>query len=158
MSGLLGRLSFIGKRPINFRKAEVALNISSYKSDSDSVKFGKLPFIQRVRVSGKLGEYDVKLVDGLTCNVTEGLSSDESKLILGIDREKYGNFNKYQRAFLKSMHGTTNSLLMNYVEGISEVIIICSYGLFLISTNTLKQYFILLYCIIVYSFLLLMCA
>lgn len=121
MSAISYRLSFIGKRPINFFKSDVKIDIIPCKFDSNSVKFGKLPFYSTIKVSGKLGSYDVNLVDGLTCQITEGLSPSESKLNISIDNAKYESFNKYQRAFLKSMHGTTNSILMRYIEGVAEV-------------------------------------
>jgi hypothetical protein len=121
MSSISNRLSFIGKRPINFLKSDVHVNIIPRKFDVNTVKFGKLPFSSTIKVSGKLGSYDVELVDGLTCQIAEGLSSSESKLNIAIDMAKYESFNKYQRAFLKSMHGTTNSILMRYIEGVAEV-------------------------------------
>ena len=122
MSAIPHRLSFIGKRPINFFKSDVAVNILPKIIEGGPIKFGKLPFKNIVRVSGKLGNYDINIVDGLNCKVDEGLSTLESKLTINIDLEKYQGFNKYQRAFLKSMHGTTNSILMRYIEGISEVL------------------------------------
>lgn len=122
MSVLLNRLSFIGKRPINYLKSDVAINIIPQNININSVKFGKLPFCSTINVSGKLGSYDVNLVEGLTCSITEGLSSAESKMIIDIDRSKFAKFNKYQRAFLKSMHGTTNSKLTRFIEGVAEVI------------------------------------
>ena len=121
MSPLTNRISFIGKRPINFFKSEVRVDIIPRKFDFNSIKFGKLPFSNTIKVSGKFGSYDVNLVDGLSCQISEGLSPSESKLIITIDSTKYESFNKYQRAFLKSMHGTTNSILMRYVEGVAEV-------------------------------------
>lgn len=121
MSALLNRLSFIGKRPINYLKSDVTINILPQTIDINSVRFGKLPFCSTINVSGKLGSYDVNLVEGLTCNITEGPSSTESKLTIDIDPSKYANFNKYQRAFLKSMHGTTNSILTRFIEGVAEV-------------------------------------
>lgn len=121
MSSLSNRLSFIGKRPINFLKSDVNVNIISRKFDVNAIKFGKLPFSSTITVSGKLGSYQVDLVDGLTCQIAEGLSQSESKLNIAIDIAKYEGFNKYQRAFLKSMHGTTNSILMRYIEGVAEV-------------------------------------
>lgn len=121
MSGLLNRLSFIGKRPINYLKSDVAISILPQNIDVNSVKFGKLPFCSKISVSGKFGSYDVNLVDGLSCNITEGLASTESKMNIDIDPSKYAQFNKYQRAFLKSMHGTTNSILMRFIEGVAEV-------------------------------------
>lgn len=120
MSALIQRVSFIGKRPINFYKSEVAISIIP-RENTNLVKFGKIPFKNTIRVSGKLGSFDVDLVDGLNCQISEGLSPEESKLTIDIDSEKYQNFNKYQRAFLKGMHGTTNSILMKYVEGVAEV-------------------------------------
>jgi hypothetical protein len=125
MSALLNRLSFIGKRPINFLKSDVAINILPQTIDVNSVKFGKLPFSSTITVSGKFGSYDVSLVDGLTCTIKEGLSPTESKMIIDIDPSKYSLFNKYQRAFLKSMHGTTNSILMRFIEGVAEVKSLC---------------------------------
>ena len=121
MSAITNRLSFIGKRPINFFKSDVKIDIIPFTVDINSVKFGKLPFYSTIKVSGKLGSYDVNLVDGLTCQIAEGLSPSESKLNISIEMAKYESFNKYQRAFLKSMHGTTNSILMRYVEGVAEV-------------------------------------
>lgn len=121
MPSIPNRLSFIGKRPINFLKSDVNVNIIPRKFDVNIVKFGKLPFSRTIKVSGKLGSYDVELVDGLTCQIAEGLSPSESKLNIAIDMAKYESFNKYQRAFLKSMHGTTNSILMRYIEGVAEV-------------------------------------
>lgn len=121
MSALPNRLSFIGKRPINFFKSDVSVNILSKKFENGLIKFGKLPFKNIVRVSGKLGNYDINIVDGLNCNIDNGLSSSESKLTIDIDAEKYQGFNKYQRSFLRSMYGTTNSILMRYIEGVSEV-------------------------------------
>lgn len=122
MSAALGRVSFIGRRAINFRKDQVSLKISDYVyTGRNIVKFGKLPFKQIVTVSGPLGSFDVNLIDGLRCKIEEGLSPEESQLKIEIDTEKFESFNKYQRAFLKSMHGTTNSILMNFVEGVSEV-------------------------------------
>lgn len=122
MSATLGRLSFIGRRPINFRKDQVTLKISDYLSaERNVIKFGKLPFKQTVTVSGQLGSFNVNLIDGLRCRIEEGLSPEESQLKVEIDTEKFESFNKYQRTFLKSMHGTTNSILMSFVEGVSEV-------------------------------------
>ncbi len=118
----LGRLSFIGRRPINFRKDQVSLKIDDYLStERNYVKFGKLPFEQTVTVSGPLGSFNVNLISGLRCKIEEGLSSEESQLKVEIDADKFESFNKYQKAFLKSMHGTTNSNLMSFVEGVSEV-------------------------------------
>ena len=125
MSAITNRLSFIGRRPINFFKSDVKIDIISRSSDINSVKFGKLPFCSIIKISGKLGSYDVNLVDGLTCHIAEGLSPSETKLNIAIDMAKYEHFNKYQRAFLKSMHGTTNSILMRYIEGVAEVILTC---------------------------------
>lgn len=122
MSALPNRLSFIGKRPINFLKSDVSVNILPKVAENGMVKFGKLPFKNTIRVSGRLGNYDINIVDGLKCKIDEGLSPTESKLTIDIDAEKYQGFNKYQRAFLKSMYGTTNSILMRYIEGVSEVI------------------------------------
>lgn len=99
----------------------MAINILPQALDKNPVKFGKLPFCSTITVSGKFGSYDVNLVDGLTCNIAEGLSSTESKMKIDIDPSKYAQFNKYQRAFLKSMHGTTNSILMRFIEGVAEV-------------------------------------
>ena len=130
MSAITNRLSFIGKRPINFFKSDVKIDIIPFTLDNNSVKFGKLPFYSKVKVSGKLGSYDVNLVDGLTCQIAEGLSPSESKLNISIEMAKYESFNKYQRAFLKSMHGTTNSILMRYVEGVAEVKYIRKYIIF----------------------------
>lgn len=121
MSAILNRLSFIGKRPINYSKSDVTVSILSNTINRNLVKFGKLPFSSTITVSGKFGSYDVKLVDGLSCHITEGISSSESKINLDIDSNKYAQFNKYQRAFLKSMHGTTNSILMRFIEGVAEV-------------------------------------
>lgn len=121
MSALIQRLSFIGKRPINFYKSEVAITIIPRENNNNLVKFGKLPFKNTVRVSGKLGNFDIHLVEGLNCHISEGLSPTESKLTIDIDAEKYNNFSKYQRAFIKDMYGTTNSILMRFVEGVSEV-------------------------------------
>lgn len=115
------RLSFIGNRIINFNKSDVNVSIIPRAFEWNFVKFGQLPFSKTIQVSGKLGQFDISLVDGLTCQITEGLSSLESKIILYLDNEKYQNINKYQRAFLKSMHGTTNSILMRYIEGVAEV-------------------------------------
>ena len=130
MSAITNRLSFIGKRPINFFKSDVKIDIIPFTVDINSVKFGKLPFYSTIKVSGKLGSYDVNLVDGLTCQIAEGLSPSESKLNISIEMAKYESFNKYQRAFLKSMHGTTNSILMRYVEGVAEVKYIRKYIIF----------------------------
>jgi ribosomal protein L6P/L9E len=116
------RLSYIGKRPINFRNAEVAMSVSQISNaESERVKFGLLPFTRVVTVQGKLGSFDVRLVDGLNCELSEGMTHDESKISLNIDSLKYHAMNKYERKFLKSMHGTTNSILSRYVEGVSEV-------------------------------------
>ena len=121
MSTFCNRLSFIGKRPINFNKLDVAVNIVPQICERNYLKFGQLPFSRVIQISGKLGQYNVSLVDGLNCQISEGLSPSESKIILDIDKEKYQSINKYQRAFLKSMHGTTNSILMRYIEGVAEV-------------------------------------
>lgn len=121
MSTFCNRLSFIGKRPINFNKLDVAVNIVPQIFERNSVKFGQLPFSRAIQVSGKLGQYNVSLVDGLNCQISEGLSPSELKIFLDIDKEKYQSINKYQRAFLKSMYGTTNSILMRYIEGVAEV-------------------------------------
>lgn len=121
MSTFCNRLSFIGKRPINFNKLDVAVNIVPQIFERNSVKFGQLPFSRAIQVSGKLGQYNVSLVDGLNCQISEGLSPSELKIFLDIDKEKYQSMNKYQRAFLKSMYGTTNSILMRYIEGVAEV-------------------------------------
>jgi hypothetical protein len=124
MSTITNRLSFIGKRPINFFKCDVKIDIFPLSFDTKYVKFGKLPFYSAIKVSGRFGSYDINLVDGLICQIAEGLSPSESKLNISIDKAKYESFNKYQRAFLKSMHGTTNSVLMRYIEGVAEVIYI----------------------------------
>ena len=121
MSALIQRLSYIGKRPINFYKSEVSITVISRGNQNKTLNFGKLPFTNTVKGSGKLGSFDVGLVDGLYCRFSDGLSPEESKLFVEIDAHKYTNFNKYQRAFLKGMHGTTNSILMKYVEGVAEV-------------------------------------
>lgn len=121
MSALPNRLSFIGKRPINFLKSDVSVEILCKNVENCLVKFGKLPFRNIVRVTGKLGNYDINIVDGLNCNIGNGLSPSESQLTINIDAEKYQEFNKYQRSFLRSMYGTTNSILMRYIEGVSEV-------------------------------------
>lgn len=121
MSALLQRLSFIGKRPVNYYKSEISVAIKPYENGNDLVRFGKLPFKNTIKVSGKMGSYDVNLVDGLTCQISEGSSLLESTLTIDIDIGKYQKFNKYQRSFLKSMHGTTNSILMRYIEGVAEV-------------------------------------
>jgi hypothetical protein len=121
MTSLPSRLSFIGKRPINFLKSEVSVDIISNCALNKFVKFGQLPFLNTVRVAGKFGTFDINLVDGLNCQISEGATSEESKILININKDKYVTFNKYQKSFLNSMHGTTNSLLMRYIEGISEV-------------------------------------
>ena len=121
MSSLPNRLSFIGKRPINFLKTDVSVLVLPKNAENNLIKFGKLPFKNIIKISGKLGNYDVNIVDGLKCKIDEGLSQTESKLTIDIDAERYQTFNKYQREFLKSMYGTTNSILMRYIEGVSEV-------------------------------------
>lgn len=118
---MLGRLSFIGKRPINFIKSDVKVDILPFQFSKNNVKFGKIPFANTIQVSGKLGIYNVNLIDGLTVELSEGLAPEESKILIGIDPSKFDKFNKYQQKFLRSMHGTTNSILMRYVEGVSEV-------------------------------------
>ena len=126
MSSALGRLSFIGRRPINFRKDDVCLKITDYLPvKRDVVKFGKLPFKHTVTVQGKMGKFDVNLVDGLQCKIEDGLSAEEAQLKIDIDAEKFSSFNKYQREVVKSMHGTTNSILMRFIEGVVEVISHC---------------------------------
>lgn len=138
MSASIGRLSFIGRRPINFLKADVALTISACTETFQNAKFGKLPFAQTIDASGKFGQFNVKLVDGLRCDIQEGVSRDESRLVLSIDPEKYGAFDKYQRKFLKSMHGTTNSILMSHVEGITEVRFMSLHSAIIQTTVTLR--------------------
>ena len=99
----------------------MSLKISSITDSPNHVKFGKTPFENVVQVAGKLGSFDVKLVSGLQCRVVDGVSPEESRLLVEINQEKLRKFSKYQLKFVKSMHGTTNSLLKNYVDGVAEV-------------------------------------
>jgi len=128
MIARLPRLSFIGKRPIVFKNSEVDLSIQPILNNQNQqkVKFGILPFTQTARVSGQLGTFDINIIDGLECTLSEAFTPEETKLSLRVNEKKYSTMNKYQQRFLRGMYGTTNSVLSQFIEGVSEVLCINS--------------------------------
>mgnify|MGYP000700479681 CR=1 FL=1 len=120
----LPRMSFIGRRPIIFKNSEVTFSIQQLSNAAQSIrnlKFGTLPFTQTALVSGRLGAFNINITDGLDCKLSEAFTPEETKICLSVNAEKYLTMNKYQQKFLRSMYGTTNSILARFIEGVSEV-------------------------------------
>ncbi len=120
----IGRLSYIGRRSINFIKSEVNINIADLIRKT-SYNFDKTQFTKSLEFTGPLGISKVNLVDGLNVNIINGATPEEACLKVDLDKQVFAKLNKYQRAFVKSMHGTTNTQIKSCIEGITEV-----FGLF----------------------------
>lgn len=85
--------------------------------------FNTTPIINQLTFSGSLGESSFPIHFGIKFNFREGKISGENNLILSIDNDIYDNATKYQKRFIKSMWGTSNAVIKNIIQGVSEVLL-----------------------------------
>lgn len=86
----------------------------------DIPRFNRTPRQHNVVVKGPKGELKFPLHYGLQLNLQEGKAKDESSLRISMNTEVYSSLNKYQKKFIRSMWGTTQAILCNTIEGVSE--------------------------------------
>lgn len=115
---LLRRWSHVGRRPITLH--ELA-SIDVLPAAGGRADFGKTHIEQLIRLRGPLGTADIPLHHGLVLRAEPGLLPGEKILRVSPDPVAIKSMSKYCKKFVRSMWGTTNSLLRQHVEGITEV-------------------------------------
>ena len=119
MSIVLRRLSHIGRRPIPF-DSRVCLDILPAISRPVHV-FGQTPVVKQVHISGPLGSLTFPIHKGLAVSLTESPVENEKLLNVGLDTKVLESMPPKCRSFVKSMWGTTASIIRQHVEGVLEV-------------------------------------
>jgi ribosomal protein L6P/L9E len=113
------RWSHVGRRPVPI-DSRAAVELLPQTSSSQT-PFGQTPVVQRVKVSGPFGCLEFPIHQGLTVSLSPGPVSGEQLLKVDIDAKAYDKMSKYCRKFVNSMWGTTNSVLRQHIEGVTEV-------------------------------------
>ena len=119
MQTVFRRWSHVGRRLVSI-DPRVAVDFIPLSLRSQ-VPFGQTAAVQAVRVSGPLGSSDFPIVRGLTVSLEQGAVPGEKVLRVDVDSKELGRMSKYCQKFVKSMWGTTNSVLRQNVEGVLEV-------------------------------------
>jgi ribosomal protein L6P/L9E len=112
--------SHVGKRPIIFPDS-VKLALENV-SDIVQPSFNTTPIINQLTFSGPLGNSSFPIHFGMKFNFSKGKVYGENNLTLSIDNDIFDTFTKYQKKFIKSMWGTSNAVIRNIVQGVSEVL------------------------------------
>lgn len=115
------RHSHVGRRPVIFEPARVSLEAVPVDF-ARTTGFQQTPIIQRVIAKGPLGELSFPIHKGLRWSMKPGQVSTEKLFEVELDRPVFDQMNKYNQKFVRSMWGTTSSILSRMVEGVSEVI------------------------------------
>jgi hypothetical protein len=112
--------SFVGSRAI-YVPQTIKLDIVNKKEPKLFTSFRKTPVIQLVAVSKDANKLHVPLFYGLCMQVGAGRTPREKVLELQLDEQVFSSLSEAQKRFVKSVWGTTNSVLRNHIEGLSEV-------------------------------------
>jgi ribosomal protein L6P/L9E len=111
--------SHVGKRPIIFPDS-IKLALVNVP-DIAHPAFNTTPIINQLTFSGPLGNSSFPIHYGMRFNFSKSKVFGENNLILSIDNGIFDTFTKYQKKFIKSMWGTSNAVIKNIVQGVSEV-------------------------------------
>lgn len=113
--------SFVGKRPIVLEEG-VTLSKQPIVADPQVKQHTHrtVPFVECITVSGPLGSLQQPLANGLelTANAAVIKHAGQTGYSLALDEAVYAACNKYQKKFLRSMWGLTNTLLQNMAQGV----------------------------------------
>jgi len=110
--------SHIGRRLIPIPE-NVTINIKS--SSFRNPSFRETQKDRIVTLTGPLGISQVELHYGLELKIVPGSIAEEKLVQIDYVEPACLNLSKYKRKFVRSMWGTTTSLLRQKLEGISEV-------------------------------------
>lgn len=114
--------SHIGKRPVIYA-AEGGVSVTlDAVSNSNVEAFNKTAISQMAVVKGPLGIQQFPIHRGLVCQTDQpGLLPGERSIRVSLAPGILKDLSKYKAKFVKSMWGTTTSILRQMVEGVSEV-------------------------------------
>ncbi len=116
---LLRRWSHIGRRPIAV-DASVKVAIVPRQAPL-SVPFGQTAAYKAITMSGPLGTAEFPIHKGIRVAIGPGPSPDERSIAVSIDEDALSRMSKYCQKFVKSMWGTTTSLIRQRMEGVVDV-------------------------------------
>lgn len=114
------RYSHVGRRPVIFEPARVSLEAVPVEF-ARTTGFEQTPIVQRIIAKGPLGELSFPIHKGLCWSMKPGQIPTEKLFEVELDRPVFDKMNKYNQKFVRSMWGTTSSILNRMVEGVSEV-------------------------------------
>lgn len=125
---VIRRWSHVGRRLITLTKEIQAIKLVP-KATAKPTAYGVTPIVENVVLRGPLGELAFPIHQGLL--VKESPSDIEGERILRVelDNDLFPRLDKQERKFVRSMWGTTASLLRQNAHGVSEVhaILLSSY-------------------------------
>lgn len=116
---ILKRWSHVGRRPITLNEL-ASINVLPAPRGG-RVNFGTTHIEQLIQVRGPLGVADIPFYHGLVLRAESGLLSEEKILRVDLNHTAIEAMSKYRKKFVRSMWGTTNSLLRQTIEGVIEV-------------------------------------
>lgn len=135
---VIRRWSHVGRRLITLTKEIQATKLVS-EATARPRTYGVTPIFENVVLRGPLGELSFPIHQGLL--VKESPSDIEGERILRVelDDDLFPRLHKQGRKFVRSMWGTTASLLRQNVHGVSEVPPVLSSSLTMLFRDTMFQ-------------------